>query len=93
LRRNDVATNPEQKKTVRKPAPKKPAAAPKTAAKPAAEKEALARVSKLTSRGSEYTQLWVPRAVGEKLTKGDRYTVHLGDGGRLVFLPVNEKAS
>ena len=43
--------------------------------------------SKLTSRGSEYTQLWVSRDVGDKLAKGASNKT-LGAGG-YALMPAN----
>jgi hypothetical protein len=74
-----MAANPEQK-----------AEAPK-APKPKAERQA--KVSKLTSRGSEYTQLWVSRDVGEKLVKGRVYEVEVGKFGVLTLTPRNAAKS
>jgi hypothetical protein len=68
-----MATNPEK------------AEAKVAAKKPKAERQA--KVSKLTSRGQEYTQLWVSRDVGEKLVKGRRYDVEVEKFGVLRLVP------
>jgi hypothetical protein len=70
-----MATNPEQKPDEAKPEGKKPKA------------ERQAKVSKLTSRGSEYTQLWLSRDVGDKLAKGKVYHVEVGKFGVLTLTP------
>jgi hypothetical protein len=53
--------------------------------KPKAEHQA--RMTKLKSRGSEYTQLWLSRGVGEKLVKGRLYNVEVQAGGKLLLTP------
>lgn len=45
----------------------------------------LAKVSQIQSHGKSYTQIWMPREVGEKLTKGTTYDVSVRDDGSLVL--------
>jgi hypothetical protein len=57
-------------------------------------KATVAKVSKIVSRGRDYTQLWIPREVGEQLAKGATYEVARMADGKLVFTPtVAEKSA
>jgi hypothetical protein len=54
---------------------------------PAEPRTKLAKIGRVTSRGKEYTTVWLPREVGEQLEKGARYAAELGGDGVLVLRP------
>ncbi len=60
---------------------------PRAEAKPTEPKAGLAKVGRITSRGKQYTTVWLPREVGERLEKGARYAPELGDDGVIVLRP------
>lgn len=60
---------------------------PGSGASPTEQKARPARVGRITSRGKEYTTVWLPREIGERMEKGARYTPELGEDGVLVLRP------
>jgi hypothetical protein len=54
---------------------------------PAESRAKLAKIGRINSRGKQYTNVWLPREVGERLEKGARYAAELGGDGVLVLRP------